>query len=450
MYLEVEIIATIDSEKISTQEFAAYLNRLNLEKKEIDSIKKSDLLEKILNDYIGKKIVNLETKNLNINISDSSLRDIIINDKTFFKDKKFSRTEYEKFLLKSSMTAPMFEQNIVAQEKKRQLLSFLSDGSKIPEFLIDIEFKKENQTRSIKYLDLNTLYKNRIVKKKDIEDAYNKNKDIFVEDYKSFLFTELTPERLIGQKNYNEDFFNKIDEIENNILDGQSIKEISEAYNLKLKKTEEIDKRKNNISGTENKSIEKILFSKMFVIKKLNLPELIIIDSKYYLCEIDSISKKNLSVQNKEVSELIKTQLQIRFKLENNTEIVEKIRSGSFNLDSMKNYAKDQSLEIISYEIKNIDDNKIFSKDLIKRIFSSEDKQIILITDSKLSDNFVIFTESIKYQNIDKNSKKYKEYKTKAKINFAGEIYSTYDKRINAKYNIDINNQAVDRIKNSF
>mgnify|MGYP007000262216 CR=1 len=31
----------------------------------------------------------------------------------FFKDNKFSRTEYEKFFLTSNITAPTFEQNIV-------------------------------------------------------------------------------------------------------------------------------------------------------------------------------------------------------------------------------------------------------------------------------------------------------------------------------------------------
>ena len=38
----------------------------------------------------------------------------------FFKDDKFSRTEYEKFLIKSGITAPMFEENVAEQEKRRQ------------------------------------------------------------------------------------------------------------------------------------------------------------------------------------------------------------------------------------------------------------------------------------------------------------------------------------------
>ena len=122
------IIATIDSEKISTQEFFNYLNRLNLNEKERKELNKTDLLERILSEYIGKKIVNLEIQDLGITLSDTSLKDIIINDKTFFKDENFSRTEYEKFLLESGLNAPQFENNLAEQEKKRQLLSFLSDA----------------------------------------------------------------------------------------------------------------------------------------------------------------------------------------------------------------------------------------------------------------------------------------------------------------------------------
>ena len=86
------IIATIDSEKISTKEFFNYLNRLNLTEKEKKELSKSGLMERILSEYIGKKIVDLEIKDFGITLSDSSLKEIIINDKTFFKDKKFSIT----------------------------------------------------------------------------------------------------------------------------------------------------------------------------------------------------------------------------------------------------------------------------------------------------------------------------------------------------------------------
>ena len=68
--------------------------------------------------------MDLEIKKSGIQITDNSLRNIIKNEKIFFKDNKFSRTEYEKFLLSSGITAPSFEKNIIEQESKRQFLVF--------------------------------------------------------------------------------------------------------------------------------------------------------------------------------------------------------------------------------------------------------------------------------------------------------------------------------------
>jgi len=136
------VIATIDSKKVSTQEFMNYLRRLNLNEAQIKNLPKTDLMEKILSEYIGKKVMALEIERSEITVNDNSLRDIIRNDKLFFKDGKFSRTEYEKFLLKSSVTAPAFEQNIVEQESRRQFLSFLAGGITIPDILVENAFKK--------------------------------------------------------------------------------------------------------------------------------------------------------------------------------------------------------------------------------------------------------------------------------------------------------------------
>ena len=49
------VIATIDGKKINTQEFVNYLNRLNLNDQQIKNLISSDLLEKILSEFIGKK-----------------------------------------------------------------------------------------------------------------------------------------------------------------------------------------------------------------------------------------------------------------------------------------------------------------------------------------------------------------------------------------------------------
>ena len=95
------VIATIDSKKISTQEFVNYLRRLNLNEEQIKNLPKTDLVEKVLSEYIGRKVMALEIESSGITINDNSLRNIIKNDKLFFKNDKFSRTEYENFCLKA-------------------------------------------------------------------------------------------------------------------------------------------------------------------------------------------------------------------------------------------------------------------------------------------------------------------------------------------------------------
>ena len=105
------IVASIDKEKITTQEFINYLNRLNLNDQERKDLVKTDLLDRILKEYIGRRVVSLEVNDLKIHLSDKSLKEMIINDQTFYKDNKFSRTESEKFLLRSGLTAPAFEEN---------------------------------------------------------------------------------------------------------------------------------------------------------------------------------------------------------------------------------------------------------------------------------------------------------------------------------------------------
>ena len=154
----LNVIATIDSKKVTTQEFISYFKQLNLSEAQIKNLPKTDLMEKALSEYIGRKVMALEIEKSGITINDNSLRDIIKSDNLFFKDNKFSRTEYEKFLLKSNVTAPSFEQNIVEQESRRQFLSFLAGGITIPNILIENEFNKENQTKTIKYINLEKYY----------------------------------------------------------------------------------------------------------------------------------------------------------------------------------------------------------------------------------------------------------------------------------------------------
>ena len=178
------VVATVESEKISTQEFVNYLRQINLNEEQIKNLPKTDLVEQVLSQYIGRKVMALEIEKIGIVVNDNALREIIKSDKLFFKDNKFSRTEYEKFLIKSGITAPQFEANIVEQEKRRQFLSSLAGGIVIPETLITQEFRKENQTKTIQYIDLEKYHAKNKPAEEDIKTLYERNKNIFFVEFK--------------------------------------------------------------------------------------------------------------------------------------------------------------------------------------------------------------------------------------------------------------------------
>ena len=202
------IVAKIDSKKISTQEFTNYLNRLNLNDQDRKNLKDTNLLERILSEYIGRKIMSLEFEDYNIELTDSSLKNIILNDKLFFKNEKFSRIKYEKFLLENNLSAPLFEQNIIEQEKKRQFLSFLSEGIIINDFMVKSEFDKENQIKEISYIDLKNLYGDFIPSEEDTNKTFKENEEFFVKKFKKIKFKKIIPEEFSEAKITMKNFLN--------------------------------------------------------------------------------------------------------------------------------------------------------------------------------------------------------------------------------------------------
>ena len=444
------VVATVDSNKISTQEFVNYINRLNLNEEQVKNLSKTDLVEQILSDYIGKKVMSLEIEKLGVVVSDNALRDIIKNDKSFFKDDKFSRTEYEKFLIKSGITAPQFEANIVEQEKRRQFLSSLAGGIVVPDILVEKEFRKENQTKSIQYIDLEKYHSKKKPSQDSIKELYERNKNVFFTELKSIRYAEIKPELISGSQDYNENFFKQLDIIENNVLDGQSFEETAKANNLKIIEFNKINAKKEN---EEKKKIENLpdnLFNKIYNIKTPQSPEVINLESKYYLAEIKDEEKKNRPMNDPEVLEALNAQLSFKEKIDSNTSLAKDISLGAFDGENFKKFADDNGLLVKDYKISNIKQNDVFDEGIVKRIFLTKDGDINLITNSTLTKSFLISTKNTEYKKLDKKGNEFEQYEAKARLNLINKIYQSYDENANQKYKVEVNQRTIDRVKNSF
>ena len=86
----------------------------------------------------------------------------------------------------------------------------------------------------------------------------NKNKKFYLETLKEFNYTELVPSSIIGDNEYNENFFNKINIIENKVLDGVEFEDVLQDYNLSVNKTGLLNKEGNSKIDKKLASIDSV------------------------------------------------------------------------------------------------------------------------------------------------------------------------------------------------
>ena len=149
------IIVVIEKEKYSVEEFGNFVQKIAGTNKKIDA----NQIEELLSMFISEKLMESEVEHFTIVLSDDSLAKLIRHQKDFKRDNKFSRIEYEKFLLKNNITAINFENNLSKVETKKQLLDFIGGGIFPSKFLVNTEYDKINQKRKIELINLNDVLK---------------------------------------------------------------------------------------------------------------------------------------------------------------------------------------------------------------------------------------------------------------------------------------------------
>ena len=120
----------------------------------------------------------------------------------------------------------------------------------VPEMLVEKEFKKENQTKTIEYIDLEKYHSKNKPSRESLKELYERNKNIFFVEFKSIQYAEIKPDLVSGNSEYNEAFFKQLDIIENQVLDGKSFDETAKDNNLKIVKINKINTKKED----QNKS----------------------------------------------------------------------------------------------------------------------------------------------------------------------------------------------------
>ena len=432
------IIAKIDNQNISTEDM---INKLNSKGIELDYLKKNidkNILEEILGELISITILNSEIKKMNINISDQSLAQKIKIDKKFLdSNEKFSRIKYEKFLIQNNLSAVNFEKKIKDQELQKKLFYYISGGVKSPRFLVDRSYANDNKKIIIDYINLENIYKKEF-SNKEIRDFVNENKDNLEREYIDFSYSIIKPENLTNSKEFSDNFFAKIDEIENLIIDGKDINQIKNLYNLNL------DDRSDHIPSNDEGKIENEIY------KNRNESKIRLVEkSDYYLLyEIQKIEKRIPSINNKEFRKEILNNLKLKAKFDFNKKINEKIQNNNFDDNEFVEMTS-KDIKINNLIINSIKDINKFTTDSIKLLYEMPKNSFLLIIDYDKK-VYLAKIKNLEFKKINYQDEKYSNYSHLSDIKLINNLFTSYDMHLNNKYEVKIYDNNLERVKDYY
>ena len=431
-------IAKINNETISTQDFMKYVNQTGMDGEYIKQNINNNVIENIISKIVSIKLLDMEINELNILISDITLANKIKNNEVFLDDKKkFSRIKYEKFLLENNLTAPSFEIRFKNEELKKNLFSYVGGGIKSPYFLNNKIYINKNKEVEIDYINLDKVY-NTETSENEIDEFIKDNEENLKEELIDFSYTKITPSNLIEIEEFNNEFFKKIDDIENSILNGYNIEDIKKKYNLKL----EYFNNYNN-HNEENEILKEIY-------QKKNEDKIQLIDKNDYflLFEIVKINKILPSKSNLNFINRVKNNLVLKKKYDYNKKLFQKIQDKKLDNEEFLKISNG-SQNILNTIIKSLDDSDVFDKDSIDLIYSLPVNSFVLITGHS-NNIYLARINNIYANNLSKDDIINKEYLVKSNNKIIDEIYSSYDLSLNKKYKVKVFQNTLDRIKNNF
>ena len=431
-------IAKINNETISTQDFMKYVNQTRMDGEYIKKNINNNVIENIISKIVSIKLLDMEINNLEFLISDKTLANKIKTSEFFLDDKnKFSRIKYEKFLLENNLTAPDFEIRFKNEELKKNLFSFVGGGIKSPYFLNNKIYINKTKEIDIDYFNLDIAY-NTETSEIEIDQFIKDNEENLKEELIDFSYAKITPLSLIEIEEFNNEFFKKIDDIENSILNGSNIEDIKKKYNLKLEYF-------NNYNNTDEKN--EILKE---IYQKRNDDKVQLIDKNdyYLLFEISSINKILPRKSDLNFINRVKENLILKKKYEYNKVLFQKIQDKKLDENEFLKISNG-SHNILNTIIKSVDDDSVFDKDSINLVYSLPVNSFVLITDVN-NKIYLANVNNITAKNLSKNDINNKEYFIKSNNKITDEIFSSYDLSLNKKYKVKVFQNTLNRIKNNF
>ena len=136
-------------------------------------------------------------------------------------------------------------------------------------------------------------------------------------------------------------------------------------------------------------------------------------------------------------------------KIDFNKELLKKIETNKFNYDDFVNTAKDKK-NIKELIVKSKNDKSFFNVDSLELLYSIPKNNYILIVDNDMK----VYLTRVKdfifkdFLNIEENIEN--SITLKSNFSIRDKLTKSYDNVLNQKYNVEVYNNTLERVKNYF
>jgi peptidyl-prolyl cis-trans isomerase D len=430
-------IAKINKTNVTTQDFMNYLNDSKISQQAIRENLDNNIIEELLSGLISTTLIDLEIEDFNLSLTELTVLKKIKKNKNFQDENNiFQRTKYEKFLLSNNMSAPMFELQLKNRELQKHLFDIIGAGTITPNFLIQAKFEEENKTLDIEYFAMANLYKSKeSFTDLEIKEFVEENKDQLKREYIDFKYVSLNPKNLIGLDEFNQEFFNKIDNIENKISQGDTFQSIIE--NLKISVTE-IEKYTPSVIKKNN---EDKIYSKRST--KIDIIEN---GDDFLLFSITDKYNLGPDLNDKTTKDEIKELVYQKSKFDFNRGVLEEIQNKKFDDNKFKDMGNDITENT---SIKSINDVEKFEPNSVKILYSLPINSFTLVNDME-NKIYLVKVVNSKKNTFNITDENYLKFVKIQNTSNRKSILQSYDQLLNKKYKVELNQKTIDRVKNYF
>ena len=430
-------IAKINNTNISTKDFMDYLSQSGLSQQVIKENIDQNVIEELLSSLVSMTLLDLEIKDLDLVVSEEIIVEKLKRNKNFHNKKgEFKRTLYEKFLLTNNMNAPMYEMKLKNNVLQKELFTYISGGALSPKFLINKYFIENNKKLDIDFINLEKFYKKADeFTNQNIKEFIDENSEKLKQDFIDFSYIIITPKNLIGLDEFNQDFFDAIDKIDNKISKNVDFNTIIKELNIKpiIKK---------DYINLENK---KTIENKIYNSRKDKI-EILEDSGTFVFYQIDNSNSKLPDLDNDIFIKQIRNLLFQKEKFEFNKDIIKQLDKKKFNEES---FVKLGNGEVEQFRLNSVKDINKFEINSVEILYSLPINTFTLIADKK---NNIFIAKVVNYEdmNISQDSNEFKKISNEASAENRNGILKSYDYLLNNKYKVIVNEKTLDRVKNYF